>query len=162
MVNTIRGAVERTGQVPHRGNPPILRGDTLEDILAEQEEEVPVTPQRRVRFSTSTAVVRPVEQPREGTQSSRVSQVPSDEQGLFRNLEPKRDFYEEGFSHSLQAAATEFKKIWEPKVAKFMGGYSSDASLVYQSWLKDIQVYTLEHHLSLWEAIQLVKDYTSE
>ena len=42
------------------------------------------------------------------------------------------------------------------------GGYSSDASLVYQSWLKDIWVYTLEHHLSQQEAIQLVKDYTSE
>ena len=33
---------------------------------------------------------------------------------------------------------------------------------MYQSWLKDIQVHTLEHHLSQWEAIQLVKDYTSE
>ena len=47
-------------------------------------------------------------------------------------------------------------------MAKFKGGYSSDASLVFQSWLKDIWVYTIEHHLSQWEAIQLVKDYTSE
>ena len=47
-------------------------------------------------------------------------------------------------------------------MAKFKGNYSSDASLVYQSWLKDIQVYTLEHHLSQWEAIQLAKDYNSE
>ena len=47
-------------------------------------------------------------------------------------------------------------------MAKFKGGYSSDASLVFQSWLKDIQVYTIECHLSQWEAIQLVKDYTSE
>ena len=65
-------------------------------------------------------------------------------------------------SASLQAAATEFKKLCKPKVAKFKGGYSSDVSLVYQSWLKDIWVYTLEHHLSQQEAIQLVKDYTSE
>ena len=72
------------------------------------------------------------------------------------------DLFKEGFSHSLQAAATEFKKICEPKVAKFKGGYSSDASLVYQSWLKDIQIYTIEHHLSQWEPIQLVKDYTSK
>ena len=70
--------------------------------------------------------------------------------------------FEEGFSQSLQAAATEFGKLCEPKVAKFKGGYSSDASLVFQSWLKDIQVYTIEHRLSQWEAIQLVKDYTSE
>ena len=58
--------------------------------------------------------------------------------------------------------AQNLKKLHEPKVAKFKGGYSSDASLVYQSWLKDIQVFTLEHRLSQWEAIQLVKDYTSE
>ena len=31
-VNTVRGAVERVGQVPDLGNPPTLRGDMLEDI----------------------------------------------------------------------------------------------------------------------------------
>ena len=76
-----------------------------------------------------------------------MSQAPSEEKSLPRLLEA-RDLYEEGFSWSLQAAATEFKKLCEPKVAKFEGGYSSDASLVFQSWLKDIQVYTMEHHLS--------------
>ena len=83
------------------------------------------------------------------------------EKSLLRYPEV-RDLYEEGFSQSLQAAATEFKKLREPKVAKFKGGYSSDASLVFQSWLKDIGVYTIEHRLSQREAIQLVKDYTSE
>ena len=33
---------------------------------------------------------------------------------------------------------------------------------MFQSWLKDILVYTIECHLSQWEAIHLVKDYTSE
>ena len=47
-------------------------------------------------------------------------------------------------------------------MAKFKGGYSSDASLAYQSWLKDIWVYTIECCLSQQEAIQLVKDYTSK
>ena len=90
----------------------------LEDILAEQEEEeVPVTPLRWVRFLALTPIVRPVEQPREMTQSSRVSQVPSVEKGLFKDPKPKRDLYKEGFSHSLQAAATELKKLCEPKVA---------------------------------------------
>ena len=87
--------------------------------------------------------------------------MPSVEQSLPRHLET-RDLYEEGFSWSLQAAATELKKLREPKVAKFKGGYFSDASLVFQSWLKDIQVYTIECHLTQWEAIQLVKDYTSK
>ena len=47
-------------------------------------------------------------------------------------------------------------------MAKFKGGYSSHASLVFQSWLKDIWVYTIERCLSQQETIQLVKDYTSE
>ena len=78
-VNVIRGAADRVGQVPDLGNPPIFREDTLNDILEEQqeEEEVPVTSQRQVRFETSTPIVRPVEQPRERIQSSKVSQVPS-------------------------------------------------------------------------------------
>ena len=162
-VNTVRGAADRVGQVPDLGNLPTFREDTLNDILEEQleEEEVPVTPQRWVRFETSTPIVRPMEQPRERIQPSKVSQVPSLEKSLPRYPEA-RDLFEEGFSQSLQAAATKFKKLHDPKVAKFKGGYSSNASLVFQSWLKDIWVYTIEHRLSQWEAIQLVKDYTSE
>ena len=61
-VNTIRGAMERVGQVPDLGNLPTFRGDTLEDILVEhQEEEVPVTPKRWAQFETSTPIVGPVE-----------------------------------------------------------------------------------------------------
>ena len=45
LVNTVRGAAERAGQIPDPGNLPMLRRDTLDDILAKQEEEVPVTPQ---------------------------------------------------------------------------------------------------------------------
>ena len=107
----MRGAAERVGQVPDLGNPPTLRGDMIEDILAEeQEENVPVTLQRRVQFKTSTPIIRPVEQPRERIQTSKVSQVPSEEKSLPRYLEA-RNPYEEGFSWSLQAAATEFKKL---------------------------------------------------
>ena len=83
--------VERVGQVPGLGKLPGLRRNTFEDILADDDEEVPVTPQKLVRFAnvaTSTPVPRPVEQPRERTQSSRVSQVPSTDEGLFKNPEP--------------------------------------------------------------------------
>ena len=161
-VNTLRGAADRAGQVSDLGNPPNLAEDTLHDILEEElQEEIPVTPQRRVRFQTSTPMVRPEERLRERVQPSRVPQVPSAGQSLSRYPEA-RDLFEEGFSRSLQAAATEFKKLREPKVAKFKGGYSSNASLIFQSWLKDIRVYTIERRLSQREAIQLVKDYTSE
>ena len=50
-INTIRGAMEKAGQVPDLGNLPTLRRDMLEDIPAEQEEEdVPVTLHRWVRL----------------------------------------------------------------------------------------------------------------
>ena len=160
-VNTVRGAVDKVGQVSDLGNLPTFAEDTLKDILEEQQEEIPVTPQRQVRFETSTPVVRPVEQPRERIQPSKEPQVSPLEKSLPRYPEA-RDLFEEGFSRSLQAAATEFKNLHEPKVAKFKGGYSSDASLIFQSWLKDIRVYTIERRLSQQEAIQLVKDYTSE
>ena len=110
----MRGAAKRAGQVPDLGKLSVLRRDTFEDILADDEEEVPVTPQRMVRFAnmaTSTPVPRRVEQPRERTQSSRVSQVPSANEGLFKNPEPQRELFEEGFSCSLPAASTKFKKL---------------------------------------------------
>ena len=88
--------------------------------------------------------------------------MPSQRLGLMDNSVHHKNLYKEGFSHSLQAVDTEFRKLREPKVAKFNGGYSSDASLVFQSWLKDIWVYVLECCLSQQEAIQLVKDYTPE
>ena len=81
----------RAGQVPDLGKLLMLRKDTFEDILADDEEEVLVTPQRQVWFAnvaTSTPVPRPVEQPRERIQSSIVSQVPSTDEGLFKNPKP--------------------------------------------------------------------------
>ena len=74
-VNTVRGAADKVGRVSDLGNLPTFVEDTLKDILEEQQEEIPVTPQRRVRFETSTPIVRPVEQPREMIQPSKVPQV---------------------------------------------------------------------------------------
>ena len=81
---------------------------------------------------------RPMEHLVEWTPQIGASQVSQYNQGPLIHPEPQKDLLQEGFGHSLQAAATEFKKLREPKVAKLKGGYSSDASLVFQLWLKDI------------------------
>ena len=60
-VNTLRGAADRAGQMSDLGNLPTFAEDTLHDILEEEQEEIPVTPQRWVRFETSMPVVRPME-----------------------------------------------------------------------------------------------------
>ena len=84
-VNTLRGAADRAGQVSDLGNLPNLAEDTLHDILEEElQEEIPVTPQRQVRFQTSTPVVRPEERLRERVQPSRVPQLPSAETKPFK------------------------------------------------------------------------------
>ena len=65
-------------------------------------------------------------------------------------------------SHSLHLAAEEFRKIYEPKRQKLKGGYSANAMLIFNSWLKDIKMCVKERNLTNMEAIQLVKDYTAE
>ena len=60
-VNTVRWAADKVGQVSDLGNPPTFAEDTLNEILEEEQEEIPFTPQRRVRFEMSTPIVRPVE-----------------------------------------------------------------------------------------------------
>ena len=64
--------------------------------------------------------------------------------------------------HSLQLVAEEFRKIREPKIQKLKGGYSANAMLVFNSWLKDIEMCVRERKLTNMEAIQLIKDYTAE
>ena len=64
--------------------------------------------------------------------------------------------------HSLQFTAEEFKKIHELKIQKLKGRYSANAMLVFNSWLKDIEMCVKEQKLTNMEAVQLVKDYTSE
>ena len=101
MINTVRGATSRAGQVPDLGRPPIVRRDTFEDILIDAEDEVLHTPQRQVQFANvaaSTPVARPAEPQQERTKSLRASQVPSHGLGLIDSLVPQKGLYEEGFS----------------------------------------------------------------
>ena len=65
-------------------------------------------------------------------------------------------------SHSLQLVAEEFRKICKPKIQKLKSRYSANALLVFNSWLKDIEMCVKERKLTNMEAIQLVKDYTAE
>ena len=64
--------------------------------------------------------------------------------------------------YDMKVAAQEFCKLHEPKINKFKGGYSATANLIFQSWLKDINVHVEDQNLTEREAIQLVKDFTAE
>ena len=64
--------------------------------------------------------------------------------------------------YDMKVAAHEFCKLHEPKINKLKGGYSATANLIFQSWLKDINVHVEDQNLTEREAIQLVKDFTAE
>ena len=64
--------------------------------------------------------------------------------------------------YDMQMAVQEFHKLCKPKINKLKGGYSAMASLIFQSWLKDIRVHVEDRNLTEREAIQLVKDFTAE
>ena len=64
--------------------------------------------------------------------------------------------------HSLQLTAEEFRKIHKPKIQKLKGRYSANVMLVFNSWLKDIEMCVKEWKLTKMEAVQLIKDHTSE
>ena len=62
----------------------------------------------------------------------------------------------------MKVAVQEFHKLHKPKLNKLKGGYSATANLIFQSWLKVINVHVKDWNLTEREAIQLVKDFTAE
>ena len=64
--------------------------------------------------------------------------------------------------YETKVAAQEFCKLCKPKINKLKGGYSATASLIFQLWLKDINIHVEDQNLTEREAIQLVKDFTAE
>ena len=64
--------------------------------------------------------------------------------------------------YDMKVAVQEFCKLHEPKINKLKGGYSATANLIFQSWLKDINMHVEDQNLTEREAIQLVKDFTAE
>ena len=64
--------------------------------------------------------------------------------------------------YEMKVAAQEFCKLRKPKINKLKGGYSATANLIFQLWLKDINIHVKDWNLTEREAIQLVKDFTAE
>ena len=68
----------------------------------------------------------------------------------------------EAVEHSLQVAVQEFKKICKPKISKLKGCYFANVTLIFNSWVKDINMCVQDCNLTEHKAVQLVKDYTTE
>ena len=70
------------------------------------------------------------------------------------------DTYPPGYE--MKVAVQEFCKLHEPRINKLKGGYSANANLIIQLWLKDINIHVQDQNLTEREVIQLVKDFTAE
>ena len=57
-------------------------------------------------------------------------------------------------------ASKEFRRMQDPKITKFKGGYSADAELTFRSWRADIIMHIQDRELDNKAAIQLIKDMT--
>ena len=57
-------------------------------------------------------------------------------------------------------ASKEFWHMWEPKITKLRGGYSTDAELVFRSWQADILANIQDRELDNKATIQLIKEQT--
>ena len=64
--------------------------------------------------------------------------------------------------YDMKVVAQEFCKLHKPKIKKLKGGYSATANLIFQLWLKDINIHVEDRNLTEREAIQLFKDFTAE
>ena len=64
--------------------------------------------------------------------------------------------------YDMKVVVQEFCKLCKPKINKLKVGYSATAYLIFQSWLKDINIHVEDQNLTEREAIQLVKDFTAK
>ena len=165
-VNMVREAVSRVRQMPNIAAR-YPNDDSLVVLLTQADRQIQgmsIADARRFRFTDrermgmSSTPKRPVSH---GSQDPEdISQIPREEDvqlGRQHHLA-----YQEGLINNFQLAATEFHKIWDPKITKLKGGNSSTVSLLFQSWLKDIWIHASEWRLSQSGAMQLVRDFTCD
>ena len=56
------------------------------------------------------------------------------------------DIYPSGYE--MKVAVQEFCKLCKPKINKLKGGYSATANLIFQSWLKDVNIHVEDQNLT--------------
>ena len=143
-VNTMRGGAVLQDTM----SAPRVNRTSFEDMLAEEADFTPGHQPKQVTFMDTMG-------------GFFTSSTPNryQEEVVFPSRPTNQNNPEE---ISFHAAAHKFKKMWEPKMSKLKGGYSSSAGLIFYSWLKDICVHIEDRRLTQREAIQLVKDFTAE
>ena len=132
MVNTVRGmAVSHNTTV---ASMPRISQTSFEDMLAEEASVIPGQQQKHVTLMDTMRGV-----------TSSTPQKHQDEMVLPSGPVERNNHPEDVRLH---AAACEFRKMQEPKISKLKGGYSSSARLIFQSWLKDMQVHVEDRRLT--------------
>ena len=145
-VNAKRGAATAHASGISQDIPVIGRSQFEEELAEEATWNVHQHPQH-VHFDSNPQggfTSTPLRHPEEGRSKARIN----------------TEVYPPGYD--MKVAVQEFCKLCEPKINKLKGGYSATANLIFQSWLKDINIHIEGQNLAEREAIQLVKDFTAE
>ena len=146
MVNARRGAAAAHASVISQDIPVIGRSQ-FENELAKEATWNAHQHLQHVHFDSNPQggfTSTPLRHPEEGRLKARVN----------TEVYPPR--------YDMKVVVQEFCKLHEPKINKLKGRYSATVNLIFQSWLKDINVQIENWNLTEREAIQLVKDFTAE
>ena len=127
---------------------PVVNRTSFEDMLAEEVNFTPARNQsKHLTFQDTMGGVTPSTPNRK-------------QEDVVLPSRPTEQSHPEEIS--FHAAAHKIRKMWEPKISKLKGRYSSSIGLIFQSWLKDIHVHVEDRRLTHRGTIQLVKDFTTE
>ena len=122
---------------------PVVNTESFEDMLAEEANFTQSHQPRDVKFKD--------------TVQGGLTSTPDD--FLEEVALPTKPTFQ---SHSEETGFHTAAKSFKDAISKLKGGYTSSTRLVFQSWLKDICVHVEDRRLTQREAMQLVKDFTTE
>ena len=145
-VNTMRGVAVSCNTM--MTSAPMVNKNSFKDMLA---EEANFTPSHQSKYVTFFDMMGG------GVKSSTLCR--HQEEAVLPSRPIEQNHPKE---ISFHVAAHKFRKMWELKISKLKGGYSSSGGLIFQSWIKDIHVHMEDRRLTQREVIQLVKDFTME
>ena len=122
---------------------PIINKASFKDMLAEEANYTPGCQLRHVKFEDT------IEGDLTSTPCNLLEEVA---------LPPRPMLQSHPDEIGLHMAIHKFRKMWELKISKLKGGYTSLAGLVFQYWMKYIHVHEQDRRLTQIQAIHLVKD----
>ena len=156
-VNTRRGAtVYESQDQPLSFQKHVRFGDRsrMPDLKSEDadSEDQQLSPPTIPRSSTPHRGARPINRTFDVSHIPNLTSVPQDAAAIAAEVS----------AAAVAQASKEFRRMRDPKITKFKGGYSADAKLTFWSWHADIITHIQDWELDNKATIQIIKDMTQD